>query len=195
FGTVRYMAPEQARGEAVHSSADWYAFGAILYQALTGELPFADVSQEELLVLKQHVDPPPPSELVDGIPDELDRLTVALLDRDPSHRPNAAEIFEVLAVDTIAEVPRDDRSDDLFVGRQIELARLQAALEQSRRRAAVLIVEGESGVGKTSLVNRFVQVARSLEKRVLVLHGRCHERERVPFNALDGVIDELARYL
>src|ERR1043165_1485440 len=113
FGTVRYMAPEQARGEAVHSSADWYAFGAILYQALTGELPFADVSQDELLVLKQHVDPPPPSELVDGIPEDLDRLTVALLDRDPSHRPNAAEIFEVLAVDTIAEVPRDDPSDDL----------------------------------------------------------------------------------
>jgi tetratricopeptide (TPR) repeat protein len=58
-----------------------------------------------------------------------------------------------------------------------------------------VIVEGESGVGKTSLVNRFVEVANALEKRVLVLHGRCHERERVTFNALDGVIDELARYL
>jgi len=197
FGTARYMAPEQARGDAIGPAADWYAVGVLTFEALTGELPFAEASNDELLVLKQHVDAPAPSELVDGVPPELDALVRGLLGRDPEHRPTAASLLDVLGVDLDDEPlpPLGGGAGDVFVGRAAELAQLDAALAASRHATAHVVIEGESGVGKSALVARFVELARAREPRLLVLRGRCHERERVPFNALDGVLDDLARYL
>ncbi|HEY5922207.1 MAG TPA: protein kinase [Kofleriaceae bacterium] len=197
MGTVKYMAPEQARGEMVGPPADWYAVGVLLFQALAGELPFGNVSHDELLVLKQHVDAPLTSELADGVPPDLDLLAQGLLDRDAKQRPGEAEIFEALGIggredSVVVPLPTHDQ---LFVGRKQELAALDDALTQSRAGLATVIVDGESGVGKTSLVARFVELARERDHRLVVLHGRCHERERVPFNALDGVLDDLTRFL
>lgn len=66
-GTPPYMAPEQALGDPPTASADWYAFGSVLYLALTGQLPFRG-TRREILVAKQRQEPPPPSELVSGVP-------------------------------------------------------------------------------------------------------------------------------
>jgi eukaryotic-like serine/threonine-protein kinase len=196
FGTARYMAPEQARGDAIGPAADWYAVGVLMFEALTGELPFGEGSSDELLVLKQHVDAPAPSELVDGVPPELDALVHGLLARDPAGRPTAASILDALGVDMDDEaLPAPAGAGELFVGRAAELAQLDAALAASRHATAHVVIEGESGVGKSALVARFVELARAREPRLLVLRGRCHERERVPFNVLDGVLDDLARHL
>ncbi|HEY5949569.1 MAG TPA: protein kinase, partial [Kofleriaceae bacterium] len=196
MGTVKYMAPEQARGEAVGPPADWYAVGVLMFQALAGELPFGNVSHDELLVLKQHVDAPLASELAAGVPPDLDLLAQGMLERNPKHRPSEAEIFEALglAIEPQSVLPLPSH-DQLFVGRKRELAILDDALVASRSQLSTVIVEGESGVGKSSLVARFVELARERDQRLVVLHGRCHERERVPFNAVDGVIDELTRFL
>jgi serine/threonine protein kinase len=196
MGTVRYMAPEQARGEMVGPPADWYAMGVLLFQALAGVLPYGSVSHEEVVVLKQHVDAPLASELVDNVPPDLDTLAQALLDREPSKRPSELEIFEALGL-----AGEDEPSlplpahDQLFVGRANELAKLEDALDASRKKLTTTIVEGESGIGKTALVARFTERGRVRDRRLVVLYGRCHERERVPFNALDGVIDDLTRFL
>ncbi|HEU4611522.1 MAG TPA: protein kinase, partial [Kofleriaceae bacterium] len=196
FGTVKYMAPEQARGDHVGPAADWYAVGVLLFQALAGELPYGNVSHDELLVLKQHVDVPPLAERVDGVPPDLELLVQGLLERDAEKRPTESEILEALGIasDEASNVPLP-AYDQLFVGRQAELAELDRALDDSRARLATAIVEGESGVGKSTLVARFVELARGRDPRLVVLHGRCHERERVAFNALDGVVDELTRFL
>jgi len=197
-GTVKYMAPEQARGDAVGPGADWYAVGVLLFQALTGQLPFAGVSPDEMLVLKQHVRAPAPAELVDNVPVDLDQLCQRLLERDVAMRPTESDIVDVLGIDV------DDDSGwwaapanegQLFVGRHRELRMLDDALAASRDGPICVIVEGESGVGKTALVHRFIELARTLEPRLVALRGRCHERERVPFNAMDGVVDDLARFL
>ena len=195
FGTVKYMAPEQARGELVGPQADWYAMGVLLYQGLTGRPPFHTVTSDELLVLKQHVDPPAPSELADNVPADLDLLARGLLDRDPTRRPSEAEILDALGIDTDDAPVEPAHVDRWFVGRQRELAVLDEALAESRNHAVSVLVEGESGVGKTALVERFIELARGADPRVVVLRGRCHERERIPFNAFDGVIDDLARFL
>jgi len=195
-GTIKYMAPEQARGEPVGPAADWYAVGVLMFHALTGELPYGDASSDEVLVLKQHVDAPAPSQLVANVPDDLDALAHGLLERDAAKRPSETEIFEALGLAADAEPPVTlPERDPLFVGRTQEIATLKAALEGSRRQLRAVIVEGESGVGKSALVGHFVQAARARDPRVVVLHGRCHERERVPFNALDGVVDDLTRFL
>ncbi len=192
IGTVTYMAPEQARGDAISPAADWYAVGVLLFQALTGRTPFGDVTGHELLVLKQHLAAPSPSTLVAGIPADLEWLCTNLLSADPRQRPTEQQILAMVAgADELAIAsPRQP-----FVGREDELAVLAAALDTSRTQLACVVVEGESGVGKSVLVDRFLEQASAAQPRLVVLRGRCHERERVPFNAVDGVVDDLARYL
>jgi hypothetical protein len=188
IGTFTYMAPEQARGEN-GPAADWYAVGVLLFQALTGSLPFDAPSGEELIAQKQMVAPQAPGELVDGVPADLDWLCINLLHADPAARPSQAKILEVFGDDAAspASVP--------FVGRDQELAVLDRALAASRTRLVCVSVEGESGVGKSALVEQLARRAVAAQPRLVALRGRCHERERVAFNAIDGVIDELARYL
>ncbi len=120
-----------------------------------------------------------------------------LLERDPLARPSAAEIFEALGE---ARTPQDAwmpaaTEGRLFVGRRVELGLLDAALEASRRTAVAVVIAGESGVGKTALADHFCEVVRATRKKAVILHGRCHQRERVAFFAFDGFVHELARWL
>lgn len=193
IGTIMYMAPEQARGDAIGPAADWYAVGVLLFQALTGRSPFGDIAGRELLVMKQHLAAPSPSTLVAGVPADLEWLCTNLLHADPRQRPLEAEILDTLSAnrgDAVVAIQRPP-----FVGRETELAALDAAITASRERTVCVLVEGESGVGKTALVERALERASAERPRLVVLRGRCHERERVPFNAVDGVIDDLARHL
>lgn len=186
-GTAAYMSPEQALSRPPGPSSDWYSMGVMLYQALTGELPI-DGTPIEIMMRKQRRRPP---RRVRGAPADLSSLCVSLLAVDPAARPTSAEIMRVLAV-------RDDEKpvDTPFVGRGHELGVLERALAEVTEGATLAIsIEGESGIGKTKLVHHFVDGVRSLETRPLVLSGRCHERETMPFKALDGVVDMVARTL
>lgn len=93
FGTAEYMPPEQARGEQVDSRADIYAAGAILYELLTGSVPFPGDSVSEVLA-KVLTDPvPSAARAVRGIPQEIDALVRSALAKDPKHRPKSALDF------------------------------------------------------------------------------------------------------
>ena len=82
-----------------------------------------------------------------------------------------------------------------FVGRRPELSALHEALQFSRQGRPVLVrVQGPSGIGKTALLNRFLEEVRS-SGGTTVLSGRCHERESVPYKAVDAVIDDLSHHL
>ena len=82
-----------------------------------------------------------------------------------------------------------------FVGRQRHLAALSEAFLASKRgRTVAVYVRGRSGLGKSALVQRFLDGLVESDDAV-VLAGRCYEREDVPYKALDSVIDELARWL
>ncbi len=190
-GTVPYMAPEQALGEAVGPPADWYAFGVILFQALTGKLPFEGPAMQ-VLADKQLRPAPAPRELVTDVEPELDALCVGLLRTDPRERPVAAEVLRVLG----AEAPRAStpRTQGECLGRDAELATLFSELERSRRGALrVVRLVGQSGIGKTTLLRRFREEAEGQGVRFLA--GRCHERESVPFKTLDAVVESLATML
>jgi len=94
-GAPAYMAPDDTPSFA----SDWYSFGVLLFEALTGALPFAGTAHE-VIVRKQTVAAPSPSFVVD-LPDEaraLDELCVRLLRRAPALRPTADEILAALRV-------------------------------------------------------------------------------------------------
>ena len=192
-GTPYYMAPEQAASQAASCASDWYAFGVMLFEALTGVLPFQG-SSHAVLVRKQQEEAPDPRALRVGIANDLAELCVALLRRNPVERPSHQEIATILdETPPVAEMSR--RPEPLFVGRQAELAAMKDAFETAEGgRPVVLFVNGPSGIGKSALVERFLE---GLEERqsAVVFEGRCYERESVPYKACDSLIDALSRYL
>jgi hypothetical protein len=195
-GTVAYMAPEQAGG-AVGPAADWYAVGAMLFEALTGQVPFFG-SAFEVLATKRTTAPPRASEVAPGTPADLDALCNDLLQPDPAARPTDDEILARLGVPAarVSLMPASSEGAAPFVGRRRELEQLQRAYEQARRGTCVTVyVHGESGLGKTALARHFVTQMATADPDVVVLTGRCYERESVPYKAVDGVIDNLGRWL
>jgi serine/threonine protein kinase len=198
-GTPAYMAPEQVDGGAVPAS-DWYAVGVMLYEALTGELPFTG-SMRQILAAKLTKDPPSPAQRCSGVPQDLDALCRSLLAPDAAHRSSGDAILRVLGHGSGPLLSSSPADTSLFLGRSQEMRRLEDALPSSGSSApALVLVCGPSGVGKTVLVQRFLSEswasgALTLAGRCYELAGRCYERELIPFKALDGIVDALGRHL
>ena len=202
-GTPDYMSPEQGAQLPISIASDWYSVGVMLYQALTGQLPFTG-KFFEVMVNKQNSDPPSPASLVPDVPPELNELCMRLLARQPEQRPSGHEVLRTLGHGKTGPLKHPLMPAGIytsligtsFVGRQAQLQELSDALNVSRRGQTVKVyVHGESGMGKTALVRNFLDRLRSPESPVVILEGRCYERESVPYKALDGVIDSLTRYL
>lgn len=92
IGTPRYMSPEQYEGSDLTPAADVYSLGVILYEMLTGMAPFTGVSPVEIAI--KHANDPPlrPREIVATIPEDVERVVLHALEKQPQARPaNAAE--------------------------------------------------------------------------------------------------------
>jgi GNAT superfamily N-acetyltransferase len=195
-GTVAYMAPEQCAGDVrLTAAADWYALGVVLFQALTGRLPF-EGAPTRVLFEKQTEAAPRPSLLIQHIPRDLDELCAELLEREPGDRPTGSQLLRRLGVtdkDRSAAPLISISRGGGFTGREAELAMLEAALDPlAHKRASVVLVRAPSGMGKTALVARFLERLPATHPNTLLLRGRCFEREDVPYKAIDHLIDELS---
>src|ERR671920_745337 len=97
LGTAHYISPEQAMGEPVGPASDLYSLGVVLYEMLTGELPFT--ADNSIAVCMKHVTEPlrPPKQLNPSIPEGMDALVVKLLAKDPANRyASATELLNDL---------------------------------------------------------------------------------------------------
>jgi predicted ATPase len=197
-GTPAFMAPEQVDYQRIEPEADWYAFGVMLFLALTGQLPFVG-TPSEILDAKCHRPAPRPTVLKRHLPEDLVELCCALLERDPRSRPLPSAILERLGVDSASAVPTTAATLDTagrFVGRGEELEALTQALGRAQAgRRELVLVEGEPGVGKSALVRHFLTQATLAQPSIVVLAGRCYEQESVPFKGFDTIIDSLSHYL
>jgi eukaryotic-like serine/threonine-protein kinase len=197
IGTPQYMAPEQAASQEVGPSADLYGAGVMLYEALTGVRPI-EGTPLQVLIDKQTRHVVPPASLVPGVPQDLNELCLELLRRDPRARPSALEARRRLDGPEARAVAIRGAAGDVttFVGRHAELAALQGAFDTTHYgQSEVVLVSGQSGIGKTRLVGHFTARLVAEHSSVLLLEGRCHEREAIPYKALDGIVDALSRHL
>jgi Tol biopolymer transport system component len=90
LGTLQYMAPEQLEGQEADARADIFAFGAVLYEMVTGRKAFEGKSQPHLIAAIMSVDPDPVSKTVPAVPPALDFLVTRCLAKDPEQRLQSA---------------------------------------------------------------------------------------------------------
>jgi beta-lactam-binding protein with PASTA domain/predicted Ser/Thr protein kinase len=93
MGTAQYLSPEQARGAPVTASSDLYSAGIVLYEMLTGKVPFNGDSAIEIAMKHLNELPKPPSKIRPEIPEELDQVVLRALSKAPEDRYQSAEEF------------------------------------------------------------------------------------------------------
>jgi eukaryotic-like serine/threonine-protein kinase len=198
-GTPHYMSPEQGAQLPISRASDWYSVGVMLYQALTGKLPFSG-NVLQIIMNKRSIDPPPPSELVADIPKELNVLCTMLLHRSPDERASGNDVLRMLgesmdlrnsfvSTASLTSAPH-------FVGRRQFLDQLHDAFKATTRGGThTAYIQGSSGMGKSALVRHYLEQLRAKRPDVVILEGRCYGRESMPYKAIDGVIDSLTKYL
>jgi signal transduction histidine kinase/tetratricopeptide (TPR) repeat protein len=206
-GTARYMSPEQAGllPHEVDERSDLYAVGVLLFEALAGHPPFQGTSVGA--VLREHVTAAPPDLRGLGldVPGAVDEIVQRLLRKDPRDRYQSAEgaLADVTAVlealdegrDPVVSIGAHDHrrtlTEPAFVGRERELKALAEEVDRAREgNGRVVLVEAESGGGKSRLLEEFAQ--RCANRGVRVLRGQgVDQAARRPFEMLRHVAADL----
>ncbi len=207
-GTAQYLSPEGAGllDQEVTACSDLYSAGIVLFECLAGQPPFQGKSVGEVLRRQMTIQPPELRGLGLPVPRVLDEVIQRLLRKDPRDRYQSAEA--VLAdLTVIAEalqrgesepalvVGLHDRrrtlTEPAFVGRGPELAALQDQLERAQAgRSGLVLLEAESGGGKTRLLAEFAQ--RGAQLGAWILRGQgLDQAAQPPFQLLTGVAEAL----
>jgi hypothetical protein len=190
-GTAWFMAPEQVAGAPLGPAADWYAVGAMLFEAWAGRPPFVGAA-EEVRAAKQAGPAPSLASLAPGAPPAIAALVDRLLAREPAGRAGAVEVRATVAALGGAVAPANVAVEAPLLGRGPELAALGAAWGDAARGPVVVRIVGPSGIGKSALVRAFLA---GLPDEAWVLAGRCYDREHMPLRAIDPIVDALVARL
>ncbi|MFC1852936.1 tetratricopeptide repeat protein [candidate division CSSED10-310 bacterium] len=196
-GTVSYMSPEQIRGEFVDARADLYALGCILYELLVGHPPFVSPRVHHILHAHLNVSPVPPSKFRKEISTELDTLVLRLLAKNQHDRLGHADVVASALSQLGAEgstrpgpKPRTYLYRSRFAGRDSALEQLMASSQRlPDNQGSLVLVGGESGVGKTRLI---IEFGREVAQQVLVLTGVCFEGKGGALRALQRPLQAIA---
>ncbi|MFN2557393.1 MAG: ATP-binding protein [Nitriliruptorales bacterium] len=203
-GTVRYMSPEQTGmlDREVDERSDLYSAGVLLFECLSGRPPFEGGTVGE--VLRRHLTDRPAElrRLGLEVPRALDEVIQRLLHKDPGDRYQSAAgvVADLTAIDDQLQAGMEepgiviglhDRrrtlTDPAFVGRDAQLDSLDEELEHARRgKGGLLVVESESGRGKTRLIEELAQ--RASQRGVWVLRGQgLDQAAQRPYQLMTGI--------
>ncbi len=197
MGTASYMSPEQATGGEITAKSDFYSLGVILYEMVTGKLPFT--GDDTAVIVAQHINilPVSPSRLRAETPRTLDTLILRLLEKDPQKRPkSASDMLKILESIHTTDTTQTFLSEaatawglpdqQVFVGRDSELKQLEEDYERAvSGRGMIIMVTGEGGIGKTLLCERLAAYVSMRGGNTL--RGYCQE-SAIPYLALIEVM-------
>jgi signal transduction histidine kinase/tetratricopeptide (TPR) repeat protein len=206
LGTALYAAPEQA-GTLDRPLGPWtdlYSLGCVLFEALAGRPPFQAENFGALLRLHLTEAPSPLRALRPDLPSALDAFVQHLLAKEPQNRYRSCssaladlECIEALLTRRDADPeflvglhdPRSSIAEPAFVGRKSELAMLGVELDRARQgRGGLVLLEGESGGGKTRILREFASSAG------WTIFGQGVDQVALrPFQVLSGVIEAVLR--
>jgi len=188
IGTPAYMSPEQAMGEGdVDHRADLYSVGCVLFEMLTGDVPYPGATAA---VVRQHLMAAVPSARLvrANVPAAVDAVIMRALAKDREDRFSSAAEMSAALVSAPPIEPMPDyskvaepvtRSTSPFVGRRKELAELFARLDAlPGGRGGLVLIGGEPGVGKTKLTEAVLLEARARGHVCVV--GHCYEMDCGP---------------
>jgi len=210
LGTLSYMSPEQACGDPVDQRTDLWALGAVLYEMLAGTPPFSAASPEALYFAIQYRDPISVTSFRPDIPPALAAIVHRLLEKDTGRRyADARELLAELertGTDKTA-VPDEEpgaspqsrstgstRAAAHLVGRGAEVEQLRTLLrEVCRGSRRVAFIAGEPGIGKSTLVEMFLDRVRG--RQVRIGRGQCLEQHgaRDPYLPVLDALGRLCR--
>ncbi|MFC0401706.1 AAA family ATPase [Paraburkholderia rhizosphaerae] len=202
-GTLAYMAPEQTgrMNRSIDSRSDLYSLGVILYQMLTGVLPFAATDAMEWVHCHIARNPVPPNARSADVPPMLSRIVMKLLTKTAEERYQTAAGVERDLKRCLADWERQHRIDDFTLGehdkpdrlvipeklygREHEVGRLLAAFDRLARTGTpeLVLVSGYSGIGKSSVVNELPRVL--VPPRGLFASGKLDQYKRdIPYSTV-----------
>jgi tetratricopeptide (TPR) repeat protein len=181
-GTLQYMSPEQGAGLDVDLRSDIFSLGLVFYELLAGRHPFASPSPRAVFDAIAVETAAPPSRFNPAVPPELDALVGKMLQKDPGLRPTATEVVDALTgwrhgSHTAPRARMPGRAQRRFVGRKGQLGELMEAFGSAAAGQGVLLcVPGEPGLGKTALVDEFLETLEQSHESCAVGRGACVER-------------------
>lgn len=198
-GTILYMAPEQIKGELVDARTDLYSLGCILYELLTGRVPFPGHSAAETAFGHINLKPARPSTFVGGLPPELDELVLRMLAKEPRERIGyAADVDRALerigasGWDGSLPSARGYVYRPRLAGRHAELDKIRKVFDAAAQgESRILLLGGESGVGKTRLVSEFARIAEAAVANTQVYIGECRPQGG-PLHAFRRILQGIA---
>jgi eukaryotic-like serine/threonine-protein kinase len=176
-GTLPYLAPELILGKIPDSRADLYSLGCMLHESVTGRPPFESTDVRQLLDMHLGSVAAPASTLAPDVPEDLAQLIARLLAKVPSERPRRTEdVAAALEPGRVPEISQASSAPYLFrsklVGRDETLRELVALQKRALAgTGSMILVAGESGIGKTFLASEFAQLSSRVGFDVIV--GEC----------------------
>lgn len=193
LGTVAYMSPQQASGEAVDHRSDIFSLGVVLYELLTGRLPFGAEYEMAVIYSILNEDPISVKDLNPQLPEALDQVVIKALRKELNNRYQSGDEFaadlkkvkeilqsgsdaEAADVELIAAVDKEKREVRGFqaglIGREQEFETLKKLLVLTgESEGQTALIAGEAGIGKSRLVAELQKYARN--KKITMLTGRC----------------------
>ncbi len=200
-GTLSHIAPEVLKNKKVDERTDFYSLGIVLYELITGRLPFLEEDPIKLLSAHLQEKPVAPIKLNPRIPPSLNHLVLKLLEKSPQDRPSSSQLKKNLYSLWGKEAPPEDESIYLnylsggaMVGREKELASLLKNLKEATSSPGrIVLIQGELGTGKSILVRNF-KVQAQLQGTLFV-DSRCYGKESSPYHPIKKILFKLTPYL